>query len=865
MSVGYNKKKVMIFFTAILIVFILTPNFQYVAENVPAQGHYFGYYVNDNRTILVNNEIKGMPKQMSSFSVTITPSSATIDVGQSVTFTATVSPPSSSYTYQWYLNNNKVGSNLTSYYFAPSQSGSYSIRVNVTNGTESSNNSVTVTVYPAPAVTISPSSARIHVGQTIEISSTVTGGTGKFTYAWYLNGSLTTVISQDYSFTPAGNATYYLYVIVNDTGTVSGTPSTLSVKSNVAQITAYFVTYPVVFQESGLPLGTKWYVNLTNGQSHPYIGSLNLFYEPNGTYTFTIASANKIYAPSPSSGTFVVNGQEVSLVIYFSPVLYHVFFNQSAGSQLPNGTVWYVNITSGPSLHSTSTSIEGLLPNGTYDFTVSTSNKEYYPTPYSGSFRVNGHALVVSVAFSLFTYPVQITETGLPPDAQWQVEVREYPPLNISNITTSTVQTITLELPNGSYFYSIHSGTQTYGPFPSNGSFSVIGAPVSITAKFLRLYKVIFFESGLPIIPQKVVWYVNVSGSLSVSSTNNTISFWEPNGTWHYSVSTNDQWYIILKQQRSGNFTINGESISPFPSNSPLIFYELFNVTIIEEKLPLGTPWYVNISNGSSFSSISSSIKFTGINGTYNYSMSSGNKLYRPLNYTGSFTINGSSVSIKALFYLVTYTVTFSEAGLVNNTIWSVTINNNTMISVNSTVTFRLSNGTFQYSIQPLPGFSTKYYQGNITVNGTSNLLNVLWTLVTYYFNVTQSGLSSKMHWSVVIDGKTFYGAVVKKSSNATGALISFLLPNGSYNYTVNPPLGYSGSSLSGRVVIKGNSTAVAVKIVPPNYFLIGLGSGITVVAVAISIGLMMRREHRSLFVKRDPFSGKKREFRFRK
>ncbi|MGC8645579.1 MAG: hypothetical protein ACP5UO_04860 [Thermoplasmata archaeon] len=862
MSVGYYWRRALMFSAVVAVAFILISNFQYASGGILPSSQSQGSGIEGESTLAVGNHAYDTPKPMASFTVSLTPSSSAVDLGQSVTFTAVVSPSSSSYTYQWYVNGVKVGFNSSSYDFLPSVAGSYSVFVNVTlSSTTVSSNTATVTVYPAPTVTISPSSAKIHVGQTIVLNSNVTGGTGKFSYLWYLNGSATSITSSTYSFTPAGNATYYFYVMVTDIGTVNGAP-TITVKSNNAQITAVFSLYPVIFEESGLPAGTEWYVNLSNGQSHPEIGTLNLFYEPNGTYTFTVASGNKIYSPTPSSGTFIVDGNTVSLTIYFSPVLYHVFFNQSSNSQLPAGERWYVNISGQASLSSTSVSIVASIPNGTYNFTISTGDKEYYPTPYSASLRINGHPVVMLVTFSLFTYPVEFTETGLPVGTQWYVEVSGN---NITNTSSSASQTITFNLPNGSYSYFVKSGVQTYGPFPSNGRFNVSGSPVSMTARFLRLYQVTFYEYGLPVTSGKVEWFVNISGALSYNSTGAMLSFWEPNGTWYYSVATNDRWYIVLKAQQKGSFTVDGASISPFPSNSPIVFYELFNVTFTEQKLPAGTHWFVNISNGSSFSSVSPSLKFIGINGTYNYSVSTGNKLYRPSPYQGSFVIRGNSISLVETFYLVTYPVTFSETGLVNGTIWSITVNNNTLVSTNSTIIFRLSNGTFQYSIQSLPGFSTEQYVGNFTVNGTSMLFNVPWMLVTYYFNVTQSGLSSKTKWSVVIEGRTFYGSVVKENITSLGSLISFQLPNGSYNFTVNPPLGYSGSNLSGKVTIRGNSSAVAVKIVPPNYFLIGLGSGITVAAVAAAIILMIRRENRSILLRRDPLSGRQKEFKFRK
>ncbi|MGC9167250.1 MAG: hypothetical protein ACP5GR_06405, partial [Thermoplasmata archaeon] len=64
------------------------------------------------------------------------------------------------------------------------------------------------------------------------------------------------------------------------------------------------LNYNITFLEKGLPANTKWYVNLSNGQSFSSTTNTITFSEPNGTYSYTIATVNKNYAPNPSSGTF---------------------------------------------------------------------------------------------------------------------------------------------------------------------------------------------------------------------------------------------------------------------------------------------------------------------------------------------------------------------------------------------------------------------------------------------------------------------------------------------------------------------------------------------------------------------------------
>jgi len=69
-----------------------------------------------------------------SLSVSISPLSASILVGQSVTFTSTVSGGYTPYTYQWYLNGNPVsGATSNTWTFTPTTSGIYYVYLKVTD------------------------------------------------------------------------------------------------------------------------------------------------------------------------------------------------------------------------------------------------------------------------------------------------------------------------------------------------------------------------------------------------------------------------------------------------------------------------------------------------------------------------------------------------------------------------------------------------------------------------------------------------------------------------------------------------------------------------------------------------------------
>jgi len=167
-------------------------------------------------------------------SVSILPSSVTMDVGQSQLFTSSVSGGTSPYTYQWYLNGVPVsGATSSSWTFSPSSPGSFTVHVNVTDnvGMEAKSNVASVTVNPSLSVSIAPSSVVMDVGQSQLFTSTVSGGTSPYSYQWFLNGApVSGATNPTWTFTPTSSGSYTVYLRVTDNVGVS-------TDSNIATVT----------------------------------------------------------------------------------------------------------------------------------------------------------------------------------------------------------------------------------------------------------------------------------------------------------------------------------------------------------------------------------------------------------------------------------------------------------------------------------------------------------------------------------------------------------------------------------------------------------------------------------------------------
>ncbi len=99
--------------------------------------------------------------------------------------------------------------------------------------------------------------------------------------------------------------------------------------------------YPVTFVENGLPTGSNWSVAFQGNSLTSPTATIG-FSAPNGTYPFVVGTVSG-YAPSPTQGTVVVQGQGIQTPIAFRPTpglfaLTFLVLPSSCGSIVFNGT-----------------------------------------------------------------------------------------------------------------------------------------------------------------------------------------------------------------------------------------------------------------------------------------------------------------------------------------------------------------------------------------------------------------------------------------------------------------------------------------------------------------------------------------------
>jgi hypothetical protein len=273
----------------------------------------------------------------------------------------------------------------------------------------------------------------------------------------------------------------YTYMIATSDHTYepsfSSDSLTVNGKNLTISVTFTEVKYSVTFTEFGLPSGKSWTLVL-DGQSYTSTSTSYEFYifrEPNGTYSYSANSTDY----KDLSGSVAVNGVSQSVILTFVLQTYSVTFTESG---LPSGTIWYVNLSYRIDSGAISGSLYSFsLTNGTYSYTIATSDHTYEPSPSSGWLTVKGSSVSKSIVFSM-VYSVNFTESGLPSGTIWYVNVTASSGIVYSSGAISG-SSYSFSLTNGSYTYII-SKIPGYSVSKSSGSLTISGKNATQSVTF---------------------------------------------------------------------------------------------------------------------------------------------------------------------------------------------------------------------------------------------------------------------------------------------------------------------------------------------------------------------------------------------
>jgi hypothetical protein len=180
----------------------------------------------------------------------------------------------------------------------------------------------------------------------------------------------------------------------------------------------------------------------------------------------------------------------------------------------------------------------------------------------------------------------------------------------------------------------------------------------------------------------------------------------------------------------------------PTPSSGTVVFTGADqNITIVFSHvvtfavsgLPSGTVWQVTF-NGTvervtTGVAGTATLTLTVENGKFSYALAKIAGYWQSnLSASGSLTVAGANLTETLVYSPFTYSVTFQESGLAGGTAWSVTINGTRYNSTGGAIVVNLPNGSHDFVIGSVSGYSASISSGTVTVSGGAVTVSVTFT-----------------------------------------------------------------------------------------------------------------------------------------
>lgn len=536
-----------------------------------------------------------------------------------------------------------------------SDSTSATLAFYLLNGTyefEVPNVTLTVNVYVVtPAVgnaTLSGSGASVNVSFTLEPTYELTfTETGLPAGTWWTVGIVNVQSFEGYYFknsttpsigflAPTGQFEYVVDWLENRTSSTLFSPQSgpglVTVQGGTASVTVPYRSIPgysVTFSAEGLPHEVWWEVTVYNSTKGLEAEEISVnrsidFLLPNGTWEFGVTpwvwgynTSSVRYLATPTRGNVSTSSSVQTVQIDYTPY-YEVEVNESG---LPSNASWYVNVSGAPSLSANGSvgSISTYLPNGSYALAVSTNDRTYAPSYRETSLTVEGASpSLAAVKFTLQTYPVTFTESGLPPSPLskhgWSVS------LDGATIHSFTDSITFPAVPNATIPVLV-TGPAGYRE-TSVVAVDVTGpATVPVTFSKGRTYAAAFAEEGLP---AGRGWCVTFHGASECGSSTilrfQNLSSGSYVGLGASASSWSQPIWIALGSASPIPLAAAGPLVVPKELRVTVIFGQEFQVTFGETGLSY---WYWLVSiDGSKWSAPwNGPLVFDLVNGTYGYTV----------------------------------------------------------------------------------------------------------------------------------------------------------------------------------------------------------------------------------------------------
>lgn len=344
------------------------------------------------------------------------------------------------------------------------------------------------------------------------------------------------------------------------------------------------VTLNATVQCSGCLEGSLWGAMVDWNLSKPTMGAL---YPPHsGLYAWPSAFMNFTAGPTPGallvlalacpaelndymspSGFDCIRAPHVSAAVNVTIVQPGTTYGLNVSeSGLPAATAWNISLGAQNYTNVTTTganptgAVRLLLSNGTWNFTVQ-GPPGFTPSSSAFSVTIQGAARAVIVPFSPShtTFPLTFSTNGLSAGALWTVTIG-----NLREQSQSA--SLTFQEPNGTYDYAVKA--PGYCADPDRGVANISGAAASVSISFVHCWTIIFHRPSFAGIGENWwVWLYGTGMELSIAhplaeltntTTNATIDFSAPNGTYGYSAHLSGN----TGYNATGTVTVHGGNAS---------------------------------------------------------------------------------------------------------------------------------------------------------------------------------------------------------------------------------------------------------------------------------------------------------------
>jgi len=520
-------------------------------------------------------------------------------------------------------------------------------------------------------------------------------------------------------------------------------------------------TYQVVVQESGLPPGLEWWVNVTGAESVSSNRSTLQFAESNGTWSFSVASA--CFVADPSTGTLSVEGtnarQQVSFTNGSSPCLDLI-------AKTVEGSAY------GP--FNQSFRVPGAVPSieiVVWSFSGIGAGRDLTPVLPTGISVVSSQGFIGIAAGSPAPGNQTVTWDGAA--GAYVIDVAVYAFFNTEGYTFdsgSAINQSTLSLPAGATIYLGVEATENLFGDVTNSSFTIVDvrgtswaqtptdligrqrsgsfsfdsnqSKVGVAAVGLFPgvpHSISVEESGLP---TGAPWSIAVNGRLHAATTS-SISFTLFSGSYAYLVTGPAGERV--EAVASGLHSTGTLSVGGSPLSVPVEFEKggTRTVKFHEGGLLAGESWCVDIVLPRC--TVATSIQFENLTpGNYSYAV------VTPPGYSetvrqhgvvgpgdGTAHLLSSSRSLTVQFRPLLYAVAFAEFGLPSGHGWHLSVactvphrNETGCAGMRTSGRTRsddllvdLRNGTYVWKVTPIQHYSlvangTTEWSGTFTVEG---------------------------------------------------------------------------------------------------------------------------------------------------